>query len=352
MNYLGTYAGQVVSTADALRAGRVKVRVPILHGLLGGPAGLITDEQLPWALPVALGAGGTHESGGMSWIPEPGDQVWVRFLDGSLAKPIWEWGNQNLKQIPNFGRTPLHAYSGSGNAARRGALTRFQHWLEFRPDGIAAWTKSNYIFEINDGGAQGTGYLSWTSALGFSVSLDDGSKSLSVKVPNVYYATEKFTMVATEFAEMTTPVAALNFGRVELGGDYGSFEIDATARTSKGMRMAFNSLGLELSGALVISAPKVYITNQKLGYGSGNLARAPVGSAIGLDGNRVLLGYGAGDPLVRMSDLLLALKSVKTSFDSHTHPGVGAPSSPARYTAYASQLMLGETQSRTNKAVT
>lgn len=352
MPYHGTYAGQVVDRADPLRVGRLKVRVPILHGLIGGPAGLIEDEDLPWALPAGLAAGGAHESGGWSWIPEPNDQVWVRFLDGELAKPVWEWGNQNLPQAKAFGLDQVHQYrDDTGQPARRGALTRFQHWLEFRPSGIAAWTKSQYQFEINDGEQQGTGFLRWVTALGSFMSLDDSAKALTVKVPNAYYVVDNFNLMAASYTEVTTPVATLNFGSVMLGGDYQSFEIDAVTNTGKGLRMRLNNAGLEIADNLVISAARLYITNRALGYGANNFAQAPANSAFGIDGNRLLLGYGAGDPLVRLSDLVLALKSVKEHFDQHTHPGVGPPASPASYKAYGSSNLLAEGTSRQNKAV-
>src|SRR3546814_4627799 len=45
-------------------------------------------------------------------LPEPGDHVWVRFLDGQPEKPIWEWGMQTITDAKNLN---LHHYELAGD---------------------------------------------------------------------------------------------------------------------------------------------------------------------------------------------------------------------------------------------
>ena len=79
MQLLGTYAGIVENVKDPQRLGRVKARVPHVHGVSGSGAGYIGTNDLPWALPSGMPAGGGPASGGFSQLPAVGDKVWVRF---------------------------------------------------------------------------------------------------------------------------------------------------------------------------------------------------------------------------------------------------------------------------------
>ena len=79
----GTYLGFVEEVRDPDKLGRIKARVPSAYGFSSGPGGSIGTEDIPWAIPAGLAAGGSDASGGISWLPEPGDQVFVRFLDGA-----------------------------------------------------------------------------------------------------------------------------------------------------------------------------------------------------------------------------------------------------------------------------
>lgn len=360
--YLGTYCGLVVDTTDPLRLGRVKVRVPVLHGMYDGPIGLVEDQDLPWFLPAGLPAGGTQESGGVSWIPVPGDQVWVRFLDGDLTKPVWEWGNQYLGQIPNYGTLPLHEYDPKlGIAARRAALTRYWHWMELLPTGLDLWTKSNYHFEIYDEQVpnQPSGRLTWTTALGYALSLDDSIETLETLVPHVEINCLTHDTNAAEQASLTTPLAVVNFGQIELGGDYQMFEIDATRRTERGLRASLQNLGLEAARQILISCPSLQITSTGLQFNSDTNDATTNVDDIGfsVSGAQVKLGRKADDPVVRLSDLEAALRVVKQVFDSHVHVNAGGngnsgpPSTPAQYVASGSADTVVEPSSKQVKAI-
>lgn len=80
--YHGAYRGYVEYVNDPLQVGRVKVRVPAIHGL---PAQVPT-EGLPWAY-VSAPFGGGHDFGS-KMIPPVGTTVFVMFEMGSKEFPI------------------------------------------------------------------------------------------------------------------------------------------------------------------------------------------------------------------------------------------------------------------------
>jgi hypothetical protein len=80
--YHGAYRGYVEYINDPMQVGRVKVRVPAIHGL---PAQVPT-EGLPWAY-VTAPFGGGHDFGS-KMIPPVGTTVFVMFEMGSKEFPI------------------------------------------------------------------------------------------------------------------------------------------------------------------------------------------------------------------------------------------------------------------------
>jgi hypothetical protein len=145
-NLFGTYSGVIESTKDSEKRGRMKVRVPLVYG----PAeGSIPTSDLPWALPAGLPAGGSPSSGGIDWLPEVGDQVWVRFLDGEPEKPIWEWALQNSKQAKDY---PFRSYDGS-TPNRHALLSRYGQSIEISEAGISLVTSKGYSIQLIDSGA-------------------------------------------------------------------------------------------------------------------------------------------------------------------------------------------------------
>lgn len=139
----GTYAGVVESIKDPEKRGRVKVRVPVIYG----PAeGAIPTSDLPWALPAGLPAGGSGNSGGIDWLPEVDDQVWVRFIDGEPEKPIWEWALQHAKQAKNY---PFRNYEGD-TPNRHALLTRYGQSIEMSEAGVTLTTGKGYSLQLID----------------------------------------------------------------------------------------------------------------------------------------------------------------------------------------------------------
>jgi uncharacterized protein involved in type VI secretion and phage assembly len=72
----GKYRGLVVDRNDPDRLGRLRVRVP----------SLVADALPGWAWPVTpYGGAGI----GLFALPKLGDIVWVEFMEGELAHPLW-----------------------------------------------------------------------------------------------------------------------------------------------------------------------------------------------------------------------------------------------------------------------
>ena len=183
MLYGFTYAGIVESNKDPLKLGRIKVRVPHVYGSDSTGSGYIGVNDLPWALPAGMPAGGSSASGGFSQLPEKGDKIWVRFLDGEPEKPIWEWGMQSLDDRDNL---PLHRY-GTGTPVGdpdRTIWTRYSHAIEINAGSIIATTSQGYRIVWTDASevGAGDGDITVTTANGNVIKLDDSTDTLTVLI--------------------------------------------------------------------------------------------------------------------------------------------------------------------------
>jgi hypothetical protein len=168
MELLGTYCGVVENVKDPEKLGRVKVRVPHVFGFIG-------QNDLPWALPAGMPAGNSPASGGFSHLPDVGDQVFVRFLDGEPEKPIWEWGNQTTGGAQAL---KLHQYQAQGKIVgppKRAAWTRYSHTLELNSDGIIISTSQGYNLSLTDGDgvADPNGIITLSTPKGAMLEIDD-----------------------------------------------------------------------------------------------------------------------------------------------------------------------------------
>jgi len=98
----GAWRGICEYNLDNKGLGRIKVRVPSIHGAaVGGAsftsseqseegknAGGITTEALPWAWPCVEGSGGVLDAGSYD-VPLVGAGVWVMFEQGNPDYPVW-----------------------------------------------------------------------------------------------------------------------------------------------------------------------------------------------------------------------------------------------------------------------
>lgn len=89
MQPLGVMRGRVEYNNDPYQIGRVRVRVPSIHGLEGTKE-YVKPEDLPWATPCVVGGAG--EDFGMFIAPVPGTFVWVMFEDNDTSKPVYFGG--------------------------------------------------------------------------------------------------------------------------------------------------------------------------------------------------------------------------------------------------------------------
>lgn len=179
MNLFGTYCGIVKENRDPTKLGRLKVFVPTVFGVSGETTEEIGLENLPWALPVGLPAGGSSASGGIDWLPEVGDQVFVRFLDGEPEKPIWEWGMQTIDQSNNL---KLHDYDALSKKPKRAGLTRYGNTIDMTDGQIVITSKSGYTLAITDGPLQ-DGKINIKSSLGNEIAIDDTAKTMTLQTP-------------------------------------------------------------------------------------------------------------------------------------------------------------------------
>ena len=196
-NLHGIFAGLVEKTEDPEKLGRLKVRVPSVYGADGGQGSFIGVDNLPWALPAGLPAGGSPLSGGMDWLPAPGDQVFIMFLDGEPEKPVWMWAMQTRSQTKKF---PLHSYgklSGPVGKPDRGALTRYGHTVEWGPGTLIVTTSKGYRLSLSEN-ALLTGQCLLTTPKGNQLSLDDstGTGSISVNLDMMINAMSQFSVLA------------------------------------------------------------------------------------------------------------------------------------------------------------
>ncbi len=130
--FYGKYEGVVTDDADPLELGRVRARVPAVLG---------ESTETGWCLPCAPFGGGKDR--GMLFLPEVGDTVWIEFLNGDVARPVWTgafWGSpESTGSQDDLGseagaETPTHdgAAAGPGLGVLR---TKSGHRLVFDDDG-------------------------------------------------------------------------------------------------------------------------------------------------------------------------------------------------------------------------
>lgn len=88
--FYGKYRAIVVNNKDPEKMGRVKVRCPYVLG----------EYTSAWCTPCVPCA---FNDGGLFYIPNEGEVIWVEFEEGNPSKPIWSgsWW------IPN--RTPMQS---------------------------------------------------------------------------------------------------------------------------------------------------------------------------------------------------------------------------------------------------
>lgn len=300
MIYGFTYAGIVESNKDPLKLGRVKVRVPHVFGSDATGSGYIGVNDLPWALPAGMPAGGSSLSGGFSQLPENGDKVWVRFLDGEPEKPIWEWGMQSDKDRDNLA---LHSY-GSGTPVGdpdRTIWTRYSHAIEINSGSIIITTSQGYRVVWTDASEQGAGdgKISLTTANGNMIEVDDSTDTLTVMINEdaSYNIGSGVTGKSDSYSwETMSQDYDITSGR--------AFSVTAT-----------DDIGFTTSSNFSVDA-----------LGDTDLTTS---NSFTLAFSTLKLGLAAVSPVVLGTELTTLLTALLLWADTHTHTGnLGEPTSP------------------------
>lgn len=293
-----TYAGIVESNRDPIKLGRLKVRVPHVFGSDSTGSGYIGTNELPWALPAGLPAGGTALSGGLSMLPEPGDKVWVRFLDGEPEKPIWEWGMQTRDDSLNM---PLHSYAAGSpvGSPDRTIWTRYGHALEINEGSIIGTTSQGYRIVLTDSSEVGAndGQIDLTTLLGNMITLNDLDSTIKVVSLEDIYLTAMSGLIGTSDS-FSWRTMSQNYSVTSGGGvDFTSVQ-DIELNTASNFSMdAIGSASLTTSGSMT------------LGFST------------------LQLGLNATEPAVLGALLSTFLTNLLTWLNTHTHTS-GAPGSP------------------------
>lgn len=77
----GFYRAIVVSNSDPMGIGRIKIRIPALHGVDTNQPSYVDDTMLPYAFPGVIQGAGYRE--GQYLLPSAGHVVWVSFEAGT-----------------------------------------------------------------------------------------------------------------------------------------------------------------------------------------------------------------------------------------------------------------------------
>ena len=85
----GLYRAIVEDVQDPDLKGRVRIRIPSIHGMKDQRGGYISTERLPWATPAYMVAGNDF---GTYLIPSKGSVVFVMFEDGDMQYPVYFGG--------------------------------------------------------------------------------------------------------------------------------------------------------------------------------------------------------------------------------------------------------------------
>lgn len=306
--------GIVESNKDPEKLGRVKVRVPHVYGVPDGELGGVGINDLPWAIPAGLPAGASAQSGGIDWLPEPGDQVVVMFLDGEPEKPIWMWMMQSIDQQNSF---PFHHYSPASGAPERAGLTRYGHTVELNSGSAIISTKSGYsmLFLNGDLGVQ-NGQIQVFTPKGQLWELDDDTTTLTINVLGDCQQTlgGQWLSIADSM-DFTSITGGLDITL----GDTMNVSTDADynmTAAEKGAESYGGDHSMKIGGA----ASTTVGTNYDLA----------VANLLSMEFTKLTLGKGATEPFVRGNRLYQLFNLLFLWLAAHTHSNGnnGSPTGP------------------------
>ena len=98
--FFGNYRAIVVDDKDEFESGRIKIRVPNVHGTSED----VPDSALPWAIYSDPFMGGSVDVGGLI-VPDIGSKVWVFFEEGDHDQPVYFAGAPSRPDLPEERKT-------------------------------------------------------------------------------------------------------------------------------------------------------------------------------------------------------------------------------------------------------
>jgi hypothetical protein len=314
VNLTGAYVGIVMKNDDPEKLGRLKIRVPHAYGATGSEIGSISVDNLPWALPSGLPQGGSARSGAISWLPEPGDQVIVWFLDGEPEKPVWSWLMQTVSQAKGYA---VNAYSDTGGIVgkpSRAVLTRYGHAIEFNSGSIIEATSGGYRFVIRDSAMPQSqdGQIQISTPKGNYIEIDDQTSTLTVLMLQDarFNITQAFTVLCEQFDVVTTnDDAAITSGAKIVGYALDNIELESGLdfKMTVGQAMTFNA---------ATSVAGTAGTTLDLTAGASSSVTAPL---VEIKGDITNLGTGVLQPIPGGTNLVSLLTTLITYLDTHIH---------------------------------
>lgn len=322
MELVFTYGGIVENNRDPLKLGRLKVRVPHVYGINGSTTGCISTSALPWAMPAGMPAGGSGNSGGFSHIPEVGDKVWVRFLDGEPEKPIWEWGMQSGDDADTL---KLHSYADTPlgvGGPNRTVWTRYGHAIEMNAGSMILTTSQGYRLVLTDASAAGAydGALKLSTSLGQYLELDDNTGDINMYGSNdwnvtlmgdVYGSCDRFSWDTTTGDFDIRSGGQLNLSSLD--------DMNLTSTSSFSLNVSANT-DITTGEDLTLSAANVSFTS------TGNTTVEA--NSFALSSPQIKFGSdSATEPYVLGNQLSTWITSLFLWLSTHTHSGVQGGSS-------------------------
>lgn len=138
----GIYRAYVAGNKDPYEMGRIQIRVPFLHGIIGNDFTAVADKDLPYAMPCFPSA--SYDSGSFL-VPEVGSIVFVFFENGDCDEPIYFgqcYGKADDETIKYYGYPDSNIYKDSkgkkqkracidetpSNVYKNGIINRFILW--------------------------------------------------------------------------------------------------------------------------------------------------------------------------------------------------------------------------------
>jgi hypothetical protein len=328
MSLTGIYLGVVEKVGDPEKLGRIKVRVPTVYGIQGDQIGAVTVDNLPWALPMGLPAGGTNASGGLSMLPEVGDQVAVQFLDGEPEKPVWQWLMQTQDQAKTL---KLHQYEdvgGTAGSAARAILTRNGHSLEIRPEKVTLTTAEGQQVLLQTSQSAAGGAAALQTPKGQSVTANDLSQSIVIQALDAAIVSGKkvilnaptSTLVKTE---RLTLMAGTSMISVQGGTILVTTASGATLVIDEDGNVSLSSAD---GSALSLETGKVQLSEAT---GTGSIVLEPGKVSINapqfvVNSAAFSVGTAMGWPVLLLSPQMLAWLIGHT----HTNGDMGSPTGP------------------------